>query len=123
MDARVRTFETFAGRSAMVGFVVAVFCELVTEQGLFHAVTLDDMKAMGAFSLTVITLSAVLATMSKRRLGNRLTEAVISSLTAAKRSAGSVTQKQVDKAVDYFFEKVFNMSMVYSLLMEDNEFI
>lgn len=47
----------------------------------------------------------ILATMSTRRIGQQLQEAVLTSLTALSRSAGSITQKNVDSAVDYVFEQ------------------
>lgn len=43
--------------------------------------------------------------MSKRTLGLQIQEAVLTSLTALSRSASSITQKNVDSAVDYVFEQ------------------
>ena len=47
-----------------------------------------------------------LAAMSKRQLGAQLHEAVLTSLTALSRSASSITNRNVDSAVDYVFEQV-----------------
>lgn len=44
--------------------------------------------------------------MSKRQLGAQLHEAVLTSLTALSRSASSITNRNVDSAVDYVFEQV-----------------
>lgn len=47
-----------------------------------------------------------LAAMSKRKIGAQLHEAVLTSLTALSRSASSITNRNVDSAVDYVFEQV-----------------
>ena len=44
--------------------------------------------------------------MSKKKLGAQLHEAVLTSLTALSRSASSITNRNVDSAVDYVFEQV-----------------
>ena len=63
--------------------------------------------------------SALLATMSKRKLGLQFKEAVITSLTAFSRSRGSLSNKTVDSAVDFVFDDVFDKDMVLNNLIQD----
>ncbi|MEW5320453.1 MAG: hypothetical protein WDW38_011525 [Sanguina aurantia] len=88
----------------MIGIAVAVAVELFTEESLF-ALSSDEVSLTMATALFTISTAAILAATSKRVFSGRLREAVVSSLTAVKRSASSVTQTQVDKAVDYLFER------------------
>lgn len=149
LQAITQKFEELAGRSAMVscsaeqrvlylwavllsfacsnserllqvGFAVAVAAELAApQQGLFGAWDSGDFSLYGATALLLVTVSALLATMSKRRLGLRFKEAVITSLTAFSRSRGSLTNQTVDSAVDYVFEEVFDKDMVLRNLIQD----
>ena len=49
----------------------------------------------------------ILAASSKKQSGSlRFQEAVLASLTALSRSASSITQRNVDSAVDYVLEQV-----------------
>lgn len=65
----------------------------------------------------MLSIAAVLATMSKKKLGNRFKEAVITSLTAL----SSQSTVNVDKAVDYVFESVFSKSMINQNFSEVDE--
>lgn len=103
-----------------VGFAVAVAAELAAPQkGLFGSWDSGDVGLYGATALLLVTASALLATMSKRRLGLKFKEAVITSLTAFSRSRGSLTNQTVDSAVDYVFEAVFDKDMVLRNLIQD----
>ena len=103
-----------------VGFAVAVAAELAAPQkGLFGSWDGGDVSLYGATALLLVTVSALLATMSKRRLGLKFKEAVITSLTAFSRSRGSLTNQTVDSAVDYVFEEVFDKDMVLRNLIQD----
>lgn len=107
--ATVSRFEVFAGRSAMVGVSVALFVELLTEDSFFSTGTnLLDVTLLASLGLGTVTIAGLLAATSQRRFASPLMEAVITSLTAAKRSAGSVTQRQVDGVVDDVFERTFD---------------
>lgn len=119
-NAITQRFEELAGRSAMVGFAVAVAAELAAPQkGLFGSWDSGDVELYGATALLLVTASALLATMSKRRLGLKFKEAVITSLTAFSRSRGSLTNQTVDSAVDYVFQEVFDQDMVLRNLIQD----
>ena len=105
---------------SQVGFAVAVVAELVTpQQGLFGAWDSSDISMYAATATILVIVSALLATMSKRRLGLQFKEAVITSLPAFSRSRGSLTNKTVDSAVDYVFDDVFDRDMVLRNLIQD----
>ncbi len=114
------TRHTTCGDLLQVGFAVAVLAEILTpQQGLFGAWDSSDISLYGATATLLITVSALLATMSKRRLGLKFKEAVITSLTALSRSRGSLTNKTVDNAVDHVFDQVFDKDMVLRNLIQD----
>lgn len=120
-NARVQRFETLAGRSAMVGFLIAVAAECLGEkQGLFGAWSPQDVQLYSAAVLLLVSSSAILATMSKR-IGRKFQEAVLTSLTALSGSKGSLTYQNVDKAVDYVFDSVFDKELVFGTLVDDIE--
>lgn len=121
-DAIVASFETIAGRSAMVGFAIAFCSELLLPKGLFGAWKVD-YNLIFYTALSLVCSAAVLATMSKRRLGKPFREAVLTSLTALSRSAGSITNRNVDGAVDYVFEQVFAKSFLDAHLIDIDDFI
>lgn len=124
INARVQSFENYAGRAAMVGLLVTFLTEVVQPaEGLFGS---WDQQCASGFALVATALvggAAGLATMSTRKLGAGVSEAVFTSLTALSRSAGSVTNKNVDKAVDYVFDTVFNNSMVNQYFIDFDDFI
>ncbi len=114
------TLHTMCGDLLQVGFAVAVLAEILTpQQGLFGTWDSSDISLYGATATLLITVSALLATMSKRRLGLKFKEAVITSLTALSRSRGSLTNKTVDNAVDHVFDQVFDKDMVLRNLIQD----
>lgn len=120
-NALVQRFETLAGRSAMVGFLIAVAAECLGEkQGLFGAWSPQDIQLYSAAVLLLVSSSAILATMSKR-IGRKFQEAVLTSLTALSGSKGSLTYQNVDKAVDYVFDSVFDKELVFGTLVDDIE--
>lgn len=121
VEAQVQRFELVAGRSAMIGFLLAVFVELFTDEGVFH-VSSDVLSLFGSLSIVCLIGAVILAATSKRRLGAPFKEAVITSLTAAKRSAASVTQSPVDKAVDTLCDIVPGIYSLYTI-MTDDEYI
>jgi hypothetical protein len=53
--------------------------------------------------------------------GAELLEAVVTSLTAAQRSAASVTGQQVDASVDSVLNASFTQGVIYRLLAEDED--
>jgi len=118
-QARVQQFEELAGRSAMVGFLVALAAEVATERSVFQALDAEQLSVVAGLSLASVGLAAGLAATKETQLSD-ITEAVISSCTAVKRSASSVTQQQVDKAVDYMMDKAFNMGVLYTIMAEDD---
>lgn len=90
MQAEVQVFETFAGRSAMIGFAVACVVEFATDQGLFGVLPSQDIITYISI-VSAAVLGAALAGIISPRLGFQLKESVITSLTAVQRSAASVT--------------------------------
>jgi hypothetical protein len=104
-----------------IGFFVALGAELATEQSIFRSVTPSEAVTASAVLLGAILLAAAAAAANKRQnLGVDIKEAVITSMTAVRRSAASVTGKQVDFAVDNVLSKVFDMGVIYSLLADDD---
>lgn len=105
-------FERTAGRTSMVAVGVAAALELVTyldgardSVGLFGSVSSTQLAA----AALAIALSALLATTSKTRprTAQLLLEPLLASLTSASRSQGSVTQGNVDCALDALLDSVF----------------
>jgi hypothetical protein len=104
-----------------IGFFVALGAELATEQSIFRSVSASEAVTASAVLLGSILLAAAAAAANKRQnLGVDIKEAVITSMTAVRRSAASVTGKQVDFAVDNVLSKVFDMGVIYSLLADDD---
>ena len=99
---------------------MAVLAEVVfPQQGLFGSWDSNDISLFAATAMVLVISSALLATMSKRKLGLQFKEAVITSLTAFSRSRGSLSNKTVDSAVDYVFDDVFDKDMVLKNLIAD----
>jgi hypothetical protein len=96
---------------------VATEC-FTPQQGLFGGWSLQDIQSYSATVLLLVSSSAILATMSKR-IGRRFQEAVLTSLTALSGSRGSVTNQNVDRAVDYVFNTVFDQDLVFGNLVND----
>lgn len=104
-----------------IGFIVALAAELLTERSIFSSVAPSEAAAASGILLTAVALAAAAAAVSrKQQLGLDIKEAVITSLTAAQRSAASVTGKQVDRAVDHILKNVFDIGFIYSLLADDD---
>lgn len=121
IESKVTQFEVLAGRAAMIGLAVAAFVELITQDGLFHHVSASSINSAGVLGLTVVSLAAVLASTSPSTDGMSLREAVVTSLTASSRSAGSVTQApSVDKAVDKLFDTVIADNMTYLTIPDED---
>eukprot|EP00775_Hariotina_reticulata_P006814 gene6814-7030_t len=120
-QAQVQQFEVIAGRSAMIGFLVAFTAELLTEQSIFKTVDMQQAWLYASHVLAAVLIAAAAAVaVNKQRLGAEIKEAVITSLTAVRRSAASVTGRQVDRAVDYVMSKAFDTSVVYNLLADED---
>lgn len=120
VNDQVRLFELLAGRSAMIGFLVALGVEGITEKSVFSQLGEQDITLLCAVCLACTLSASILASMSTRRLGLQLQESVMSSLTAVKRSAASVTQQQVDKAVDYMIDQFWDRDLLYTTLLDDD---
>lgn len=115
----VHRFETIAGRAAMIGFAVACFAELLLPHGgLFSSFSGTNLELFSSLALLAVAMSAGVATLSKPRIGSQLKEAVLSSLTALKRSKSSLTSLDVDSAVDFVFDSVFSREMLADMLDE-----
>lgn len=89
-------------------------------RGLFGSLSEDSASAFVTASIIVICSSAALAAASTRQLGRRFTEAVLTSLTAVQRSAGSVSNRNVDDAVDFVVDTVLSQSLVRRHLLDED---
>lgn len=105
--------------SLQVGFLVALSAELLTSRSVFYSVSVNDMGLYSCATIAAIALAVSLALLSRKHISVELQEAVTSSLTAVQRSASSVTQRPVDKAVDYLFDKAFSLGAIYNLMADD----
>ena len=102
-----------------VGVLVAAVAETATERSVFQYLDAGQLSVVACLSLAAVLLAGGVAAVEKTRMCSDVKEAVISSCTAVKRSASSVTQRQVDKAVDYIMDKAFHMGVLYSIIAED----
>eukprot|EP00879_Flechtneria_rotunda_P023434 GHRR01024787.1.p3 GENE.GHRR01024787.1~~GHRR01024787.1.p3 ORF type:complete len:107 (+),score=45.07 GHRR01024787.1:617-937(+) len=104
----------------MIGFIVALVAELLTEHSIFRSIDAEQATVAAGIILSVLLLAAAAAASTTKDLGVGIKEAVITSLTAAQRSAASVTGAQVDRAVDNVLNKAFDLGTIYSLLADDD---
>ncbi|KAK9824388.1 hypothetical protein WJX72_009924 [[Myrmecia] bisecta] len=119
--AALSAFESLAGRGAMIGFVVAAIAEVFTpRQGLFTGWDGEDLTAYGAAALLLISCSAVMAAVSKRKFSAKFNTAILTSLTAL---AGSQGSKGIDGAVDFVFDKVFSSKMLEFNFFDMDDYI
>lgn len=102
-----------------IGVLVALCAEVLTEHSIFAHFSPDITATLSGLFMGAVSLAAAAAFASKRRLGMELLEAVITSLTAAQRSAASVSGRQVDRAVDSVLNKAFSQGVICSLLAEE----
>lgn len=71
----VRRFETVAGRSAMIGFAVAVAAEVVLPRGgLFGGFDGALFSSYSTVALLAVCASAIVATLTKQRIGGQIKE-------------------------------------------------
>lgn len=104
-----------------IGVLVAVFAELLTESSIFRHFSPDTVTFLGSLVMGAVSLAAAAAFASRHKLGLELLEAVVTSLTANQRSAASVTGQQVDSAVDSVLNRVFDQSIIYSILADEED--
>lgn len=86
-----------------IGFSVALLAELLTSQSLFPSIPPATVAAFAAGLLAAVAAAAAAAAAANKQhaLGQDIKEAVITSLTAVRRSAASVSSwRGVDGAVD-----------------------
>ena len=124
MQAITSTFETIAGRSAMIGFAAAAAAEILLPHqagGLFGA--WEQAQVFGILVLCLCSASAALALKSPMKIGrSRLLEPVLASLTSESRSAGAITRANVDRALDSTLDSVFNPVFVRTVFPIEIEF-
>ncbi|KAI8473708.1 MAG: hypothetical protein J3K34DRAFT_518817 [Monoraphidium minutum] len=104
-----------AGRSAMIGFFAAIVVESVESgrQSIF-SIAPDQLTPVAAAFVVSIGAAAGLAAAAAggalgagaAARGGGLLEAVVSSLTATRRSASGVTQLKVDEVVDFVLDRL-----------------
>ena len=124
LQALTAAFETFAGRSAMIGFSVAAASELLLpNSGLFgqFGCGVQFSEIGGALVLS----AAILAATAPLKVKQNLLEPILASLTSKQRSANSVAQRlNVDRALDSAMDAVFNSTFVrtvFSFQIEDSD--
>lgn len=106
---------------AQIGFALALLLEVAGDaRGLFGGLSEDSANAFATASIVVIGSAAALAASSTRQLGRRFTEAVLTSLTAVQRSAGSISNRNVDDAVDFVVDTVLSQSLVRPHLLDED---
>lgn len=101
----------------MIGFALAFSAEVFLPQnaalGIFGNAAGSD--SVGDFALLVaglVACSAALAYASPMKLGRTLLEPILASLTSQSRSAGALTDRNVDGALDAALDAVFNQKFV-----------
>jgi len=118
IQASTSRFEVFAGRSAMLGTMTALCIESLTEESLIGAGAGTGVAtALAAMGIASIVSGATLAAISRGSDAGvpALLEPVITSLTAAKRSASGVSESRVDDMVDDVVLSAFTASMLLAL--------
>ncbi len=105
-----------------VGILVAALAEVLAtrSEGLFGSWGTDELNLIGATGILLLSCSALLAASSTRHMGRRLTEAVLTSLTALKGVKLGDRQQSLDSAVDCVFDQVFSSSMIHQNFLEDD---
>jgi len=96
----------------MLGFAAAALLE-----GVGGSVFVNphfDPSAVVALCAALVAASAALAASSTRvnKASRQLLEPVLASLTSKSRSRGSVSQREVDSALDGTFESVFTAAFL-----------
>lgn len=124
LQATTAAFETLAGRSAMLGFAIAVFLEAgllptLDVQGVFG--TFGALEAFAWLGISLVACSTVLALASTRKvlrrsIGKRLLEPVLASLTSKSRSDGAVSGRNVDGALDAVMDSTFSAAFLRAVL-------
>lgn len=117
VQEQVRRYEVLAGRSAMIGFAVALAVEGITEKGVFFGMAAETAVPYACGAASVLAVSALLAVARNQGL----LEAVYASLTAVRRSAASVTEAQVDTQVDAILAECGGLAVLGSLLEHELE--
>lgn len=116
IQALTTAFEQAAGRSAMIGFALAFSAELFLPQnatvGIFGGVCSDSVGNFAFLVAGLVACSVALAYASPMKLGRTLLEPILASLTSQSRSAGALTDRNVDGALDAALDAVFNQKFV-----------
>lgn len=109
----------------MVGVIIAVAIECMTERSTFGSLGPDQTAVLAAAAVAAVAGAAALAGAAARPapipggdpgaglaparawwwLGAQVHEAVMSSLTGTRRSASGVTQHRVDEVVDFVVDR------------------
>ena len=108
--------------NVQVGVLVAALAEVLASrtEGLFGCWGADELNLLGATGILLLSCTALLAASSKRHMGRRLTEAVLTSLTALSGVKMGARQQSLDSAVDCVFDQVFSSSMIHHNFLEDD---
>lgn len=114
----------------MIGFAAATAFELLLplQQGAAQLETAglfggwEQAEAFGLLVAVLVSASAALAVASPMKMGRSLLEPVLASLTSRSRSAGAVTGRNVDRALDSAMDSVFSLSFVRRVFPIETEF-
>jgi hypothetical protein len=107
----------------MIGFAAAVAAEvLLPPQGAGLFGGWEQAQAFTLLVAALVSASAALAVASPMKLGRSLLEPVLASLTSRSRSAGAVTNRNVDGALDCALESVFSLAFVRRVFPIETEF-
>lgn len=100
----------------MIGFTLALSAELFLPEnasgGIFGGVCLDSVGNFAFLVAGLVACSVALAYGSPMKLGRTLLEPILASLTSKSRSAGALTDRNVDGALDAALDAVFNQKFV-----------
>jgi hypothetical protein len=107
----------------MIGFTVAFSAELFLPQnntvGIFGGVCSDSVSDFAFLVAGLVACSVALAYSSPMKLGRSLLEPILASLTSQSRSAGALTDRNVDGALDAALDTVFNQKFVRQVFAID----
>ena len=101
----------------MIGFALSFSAELLIPQnaalGIFgNAAGSDSVYDFALLVTGLVACSVALAYASPMKLGRTLLEPILASLTSQSRSAGALTDRNVDGALDAALDAVFDQKFV-----------
>eukprot|EP01025_Chloroclados_australasicus_P060653 TRINITY_DN77_c1_g2_i1.p3 TRINITY_DN77_c1_g2~~TRINITY_DN77_c1_g2_i1.p3 ORF type:complete len:178 (-),score=15.25 TRINITY_DN77_c1_g2_i1:951-1484(-) len=109
-QANLQTFESYAGRCAMLGVTVAMASEFLTEASFFPAVGKTELLLLLMFSVLCSGVGVTVALLSRNaRQGRKFYGAVLAALVSA--SQNGFSNESIDKVVDKVLKNVFSKAI------------